>query len=102
MRESQVVIELTLKALLRHSQIAVPRIHDVSPVLKENIDLLPEEIKKHVDQLSKHSKNLRRDRELAFCGSEDLTPSEFYQAEDAKEALEAAAWVVKVVREVCL
>ena len=65
-RESQEVIELSLKALLRHSQIAVPRIHDVSPVLKENIDLLPEEIKKHVDQLSKHSRNLRRD-EYSKC-----------------------------------
>ncbi|MCP4677498.1 MAG: HEPN domain-containing protein [Deltaproteobacteria bacterium] len=101
-RESQEVIELSLKALLRFSQIAVPRIHDVSPVLKENLDRLPAKVRNHVDRLSKISRSLRRDRELAFYGSEDLTPSEFYQAEDATEAFESAKWVVGLIREVCL
>ena len=33
------------------------------------------------------SKSLRRDRELAFYGSEDLTPSEFYNLSDAEAAI---------------
>lgn len=101
-RESQEVIELALKALLRSSRIEVPRIHDVSPVLKENRERLPERIRQHVDELSRISRTLRRDRELAFYGSEDLTPSEFYQPEDAEEAQASARWVVQRVREVCL
>ncbi len=101
-RESQEAIELALKALLRASKIEVPRIHDVSPVLKANIALLPEAIRKDVERLSKISRSLRRDRELAFYGSEDLTPSQFYQEEDGDEALTSARWLIERVREVCL
>ena len=101
-RESQEAIELALKALLRASKIEVPRIHDVSPVLKANIELLPEAIREDVERLSKISRSLRRDRELSFYGSEDLIPSEFYQEEDGDEALASARWLVERVREVCL
>lgn len=38
------------------------------------------------------SKELRRDRELAFYGAEDLTPSTFYERADA------ARWVVDRVK----
>jgi HEPN domain-containing protein len=101
-RESQEVIELALKALLRHSGIEVPRLHDVSPLLRENLERLPEGIRGEVDRLSRISRTARRDRELAFYGSEDLTPSEFYQPEDAAEAFASARWVVDVVRRHCL
>ena len=101
-RESQEAVELALKALLRASKIEVPRIHDVSPVLKANIELLPEAILPDVERLSKISRNLRRDRELAFYGSEDLTPSEFYKEEDGDEALASATWLIERIREVCL
>ena len=100
--ESQEVIELTLKALLRHAGIEVPRIHDVSPLLRENLDRLPEAIRTDVERLSQISRTARRDRELAFYGSEDLTPSEFYQAGDASEAFASARWVVDLVRRHCL
>jgi hypothetical protein len=46
-----------------------------------------------------HSRNLRRDRELAFYGSEDLTPSEFYREKDAARARKAAQETVAVVRQ---
>jgi HEPN domain-containing protein len=101
-RESQEVVELALKALLRAARIEVPRIHDVSPVIKDNLDRLPRAIRADVDRLSEISRRLRRDRELAFYGSEDLTPSDFYQADDAREAAEAAEFVVGRVRDVCL
>lgn len=101
-REAQEVVELTLKALLRSAQIDVPHIHDVSPILKDNLDRLPADIRTDVDELSRISRSLRRDRELAFYGSEDLTPLEFYQAEDGAEAMRAATWVVQRVRAVCL
>jgi HEPN domain-containing protein len=48
--------------------------------------------------MSEISRQLRRDRELAYYGSEDLTPSEFYKLKDAKEALASAKYVVESVR----
>ncbi|MBN1962181.1 MAG: HEPN domain-containing protein [Deltaproteobacteria bacterium] len=96
-REAQEVVELALKALLRHSGIEVPRVHDVSSILIDNAALLPAGIQNKITQLTKISRTLRRDRELAFYGSEDLTPSEFYKQEDADAAKNQATWVVTEV-----
>lgn len=46
------------------------------------------------------SRTLRRDRELAFYGSEDLTPQEFYKQTDADQAKESAEWVVQTLLKV--
>ncbi len=97
-RESQELIELCLKAVLRVAKIEVPRTHDVSDILLEFATKLPSSVKPHTTQLAKISKRLRRDRELAYYGSEDLTPSDFYQKEDAKEAFENAKWVYSICR----
>ncbi len=96
-RESQEVVELALKALLRASGIEVPRIHDVAPVLHAERHRLPESLAPHVDDLAEASRQLRRDRELAFYGAEDLTPGEFYARADADRALTYARRVVELV-----
>ena len=98
-RESQEVVEICLKALLRHVRIEVPRLPDVSPVLEDNRDRLPAAALSQLERLSEVSRSLRRDRELAFYGSEDLTPSTFYRREDAEKALQAAAFVHVTVLE---
>lgn len=98
-RESQEIVEIALKALLRAYRVEVPRIHDVSGVLEQNRDLLPESVRERINELSGISRSLRRDRELAFYGSEDLTPSEFYKKPDADTALSQASLVVSVVAE---
>src|SRR5208337_1357134 len=82
-RESQELVEITLKALLRAARIEVPQVHDVSPLLEQNRDMLPAGIRPRIEELVHISRFLRRDLELAFYGSEDLTPSEFYTREDA-------------------
>ena len=96
-RESQEIVELALKALLYFCKIEIPRIHDVGDILLDNQSLLPQEIQPHCEKLSEVSKELRRDRELAFYGSTDLTPSEFYKEKDAKHAKDSAEWVVQIV-----
>lgn len=95
-REAQEIIELSLKALLRGINVEAPRIHDVSETLLEYQDRLPPTIKAHVKKLSQASRSLRRDRELAFYGSEDLTPGEFYKKEDGTEAMESAQFVHRI------
>jgi HEPN domain-containing protein len=98
-RESQELVEITLKALLRAHRIDVPRIHDVSPVMEQNREVLAPAIGGSIEELTKISRALRRDRELAFYGSEDLTPSEFYKEEDANTAFSQASLVYRVVSE---
>jgi HEPN domain-containing protein len=98
-RESQEVVELCLKALLRSARVEVPHIHDVSKILRTEIAGLPEVVHEHVERLAEISHAMRRDRELAFYGSEDLTPSEFYEEKDGRGALEQAEWVFCVVSE---
>jgi len=97
-RESQEIVELTLKALLRISGIDPPRIHDVSDVLLAERERLPPGVLEDLDALIAVSRDLRRDRELAFYGAEDLTPSGFYSQEDAERARDGARRVVDVVR----
>lgn len=97
-RESQEVVELTLKGLLRASGVEPPRIHDVADVLLAERDRLPKEVIPQLDRLAAVSRALRRDRELAFYGAEDLTPSSFYRESDAVTARDSAREVVAVVR----
>lgn len=97
-RESQEIVELALKSLLRSAGIDPPRMHDVSGVLLAERARLPESIAPHVQDLAEISRQLRRDRELAFYGAEDLTPSGFYTREDAVQARDGARRTVELVR----
>ena len=96
-RESQEIVELALKGLLRSCGIEPPRVHDVSAILLAERHRLPTELQCEVDWLAETSRQLRRDRELAFYGAEDLTPTDFYSRADASAAQERARRVVKFV-----
>ena len=96
-RESQEVVELALKGLLRAVGIEPPRIHDVSDVLMAERPRFPMMIQQDLDMLAAGSRTLRRDRELAFYGAEDLTPSGFYTQADAVSARDIARKTVATV-----
>ena len=93
-RESQEVVELALTGLLREVGVDAPRVHDLAPILRAERSRLPAGLAPHVDELASVSRTLRRDRELAFYGAEDLTPGEFYTEDDAERAFTAARRVV--------
>jgi HEPN domain-containing protein len=97
-RESQEVVELALKGLLRAVGVDPPRVHDVAEVLEAERARLPEAVSKNLEALADASRSLRRDRELAFYGAEDLTPSDFYRQSDADQARTVARMVVRAVR----
>lgn len=99
-REAQEIIELSLKALLRASGVTVPQIHDVSQILLREVERLPAALRPDVDRMAEISKALRKDREIAFYGAEDLIPSEFYTEADATRASADAHWVHERVRSV--
>ncbi len=96
-RESQEAVELALKALLRSCGVDPPRNHDVSDVLVAERARLPSGLEPHLTEITEVSRRLRRDRELAFYGAEDLTPSGFYSRDDADRARAGARRVVEVV-----
>ena len=96
-RESQEVVELALKGLLRANGIEPPRVHDVSEVLLAEAGRLPVVLHPDLEELAEISRTLRRDRELAFYGAEDLTPSGFYTRKDAEQARDGARRTVSCV-----
>lgn len=97
-RESQEVVELALKGLLRAAGVEPPRIHDVADILEAERARIPDVLQPDIPRLAAASRALRRDRELAFYGAEDLTPSDFYRKGDATDARESARLVVRLIR----
>jgi hypothetical protein len=61
-RESQEIVELALKGLLRACGIEPPRIHDVSDVLIAERGRLPAALAGEIEALAEASRRLRRDR----------------------------------------
>ncbi len=100
-RESQEVVELALKGLIRYHHIEVPRVHDVSGVLEDNRDKFPPLVKEAMAELIDISQELRRDWDLAFYGSEDVTPHAFYKEKHAVVARESAQKVVEICGSAC-
>jgi HEPN domain-containing protein len=96
-RESQEVVELALKGLLRAHGVEPPRLRDVSEVLLAEQARLPVPLREQLNELAGISRELRRDRELAFYGAEDLTPSGFYTRQDAERARDGARRTVRAV-----
>lgn len=96
-RECQEACELALKSIIRESGHSVPMSHDVSSTLASIEKDLPSSVQAKLSRLCEISKHLRRDRELAFYGSEDITPSEFYEKKDADEALKMLKEVIELL-----
>ena len=99
-REAQEVVELCSKGILRAHGIEPARLHDVSEQLRELLPSLNNAQKTKIEEVIKASRTLRRDRELAFYGGEDLTPGEFYKEQDAVEALEYAKSCVEIFKAI--
>lgn len=94
-REAQKIVELCLKGMLRFAGIEPPKVHDVGGLLIEHSDLFGLFSKEEIEKLAAISKRLRKERELAFYGDIDFIPTEEYTSDDAEEAMEGAAFVLK-------
>jgi HEPN domain-containing protein len=97
-RESQEIVELSLKGMLRFVGVEPPKIHDVGGLLLEHEEKFPKDIAKHLKRLAGISKRLRKERELAFYGDIDFIPTEEYTKDDAEEAIRDARLVVDSAR----
>lgn len=86
-RESQETVELAVKALLKLKGLTYPRAHDVARLLRDPAIAGRLLDAAELAEVEHASKALRRDRELAFYGDEDVVPLEYYERADADEAL---------------
>ncbi len=99
-REGQEIIELCLKAMLRQVGIEPPKWHDVGGLLIENKEKFPKEVRENVKKIAQVSKELRKERELAFYGDIDFIPSEEYKKEDAEKVIKDIHFVVRMAKKV--
>ena len=99
-RESQEIVELALKGMLRQVGIEPPKWHDVGGLLLEHRERFSPETAAQIESLAAISKWLRKERELAFYGDIDFIPSEEYDRTDAERAMTDAGLVVKTARDV--
>lgn len=94
-RESQELVELALKGMLRAVGIDPPKWHDVGPILQERQELFPNTIRSDIPQLAEISRWLRKEREFAFYGDIDFIPTEEYSRSDADRAMKDAFFVLQ-------
>jgi len=99
-RQSQEAVELSLKGALRLAGIEPPKWHDVGPLLRRERARFPQWFQELVDDLASISRSLRKERELAMYGDEEIgvPPEELYTRKDATQALEDALRVVEIVK----
>jgi HEPN domain-containing protein len=99
-RESQELVELALKGLLRWVGIDPPKIHDVGNVLIQYQSLFPQLSPEEISKLVQISKALRKEREISFYGDEELLPSENYTNIESNKALIEVTIVMNLVKKV--
>jgi HEPN domain-containing protein len=93
-RESQEIVELCSKGILRIALIDPPHRHDVAEELCEAKNALPKSHHETLDELATANHWLRREREMAFYGADDFDPTEGYSLHDADRALGCAQLAV--------
>ncbi len=93
--EAQEIVELCLKGMLRQAGIEPPKWHDVGSLLLEYRKRFPRLEPKMAKKLAKISKTLRKERELSFYGDIDFIPTEEYNYNDAKKAINDTKFVLK-------
>jgi HEPN domain-containing protein len=86
-RESQEVVELALKGMLRWAGIDPPKIHDVGDLLLQFAERFEGVSRHELTALAEASKELRKEREFSFHGDIDFIPTDEYDADDADTAL---------------
>ncbi len=93
-RESQEIVELCSKGILRLALIDPPHRHDLAAELEQSREKLGRSHNKVLDDLIVANHWLRREREMAFYGAEDFDPTEGYSVNDANRAFGYATQAV--------
>lgn len=98
-RESQEIIESLLKGYIRSLKLDPPKWHDVGSILVENKNILHAEVLHHLELITDLSRYLRKERENAFYGDDDLIPLSSYKKEEAQDTLNKTEQVYKIIKQ---
>jgi HEPN domain-containing protein len=93
-RESQEIVELALKGMLRQAGVEPPHWHDVGGLLQEHASRFRALTPANIERAVAASAWLRKEREFAFYGDIDFIPPERYDAAVATRAIDDARAVV--------
>lgn len=85
--ESQELVDLALKGMLRQAGIDPPKIHDVGDLVLRYAERFPAVSEAELAALAQASKELRKEREFSLYGDVDFIPTDEYDREDADLAL---------------
>ncbi len=99
-RESQEVVELALKGMLRQVGIEPPHWHDVGGLIQEYAARFGDVRAEDIERLAEASAWLRKEREFAFYGDIDFVPTERYDSATAERAIADARFVVAMAERV--
>ncbi|MEM0049588.1 MAG: HEPN domain-containing protein [Candidatus Bathyarchaeia archaeon] len=101
-RRSQETLKMAAKALLRAVGIEYPRSHDVSDVLIDHKDSLPENIKCEVEDLATLIYQLASIRGIALHGyeREGIPPSKAFTKDYAERTFLAVKKYVNLIEEI--
>ena len=99
-REAQELVELALKAMLRHAGIEPPKWHDVGGPLRDYHARFPTVTPEELERLVAVSTWLRKERESSLYGDIDFIPTEQYGADAGLRALDDATFVLTVATRI--
>jgi len=99
-RESQEIVELALKGVLRSIGIDPPKWHDVGGLLVEYAGKLKPLSEPLIRELAEASRALRKEREFSFYGDVDFIPTDQYCEDDAVQAFTQARHAVAALKSV--
>ena len=99
-RESQEIVELALKGMLRQAGIEPPHWNDVGGLVEEYAGRFPVLSPGEIETAAAASAWLRKEREFAFYGDIDFVPTERYDAATAERAMHDAREVVRFAERV--
>lgn len=99
-RESQEIVELALKGILRGVGVDPPKWHDVGDLLLEHSTKIAGVSRSELEALARASKKLRKEREFSFYGDIDFIPTEEYDRTDAQAAFDHARQATRALGQV--
>ncbi len=82
-----------------YSGLEVPRTDEPSKFIKENLEFFPNSIKENINEISSISRELRKERELSFYGSDDWIPLDEYTESDAKDAIKKVKFIIEIAEK---
>lgn len=98
-REGQEALELGIKGMLRSLGIEPSFSHDPGKELHAVLNRLPGKLSKIGPDLVQWSKQLRRQRELAYYGAADFIPTEEFNLQDGADVISFLQKAAEALKE---